>query len=202
MACRSYLTAFHCAASLRAAVNDAGSFTASAEITTTAFRNSIRRISSCVGLAIAFSRATRVLSACTDGLLVADGSQLGVAHHLRLESFRQDVVQVVVHQVPRDGRNAFLRLQDVSRRTVLLLDRCKFLVRSVLEKVFKPRIKSVLVVERGVRGPPLVEDLEGRAVPNGVHELVRVNVLAETLHGALCTVLLRDQGRARKSYPR
>ena len=68
--------------------------------------------------------------------------------------------------------------------------------RALAEEVLELGVEAVLVLERGVRRAAFVEDLQGRAVVHGVHQLVGVDVLAEALHGALRAVLLGDQRRA------
>ena len=63
----------------------------------------MRRISSVSGFGFELLAVQPLGQRIADGLLVADGGELGVADHLRLEAVGQDVVDVVIDQVAGDG---------------------------------------------------------------------------------------------------
>ena len=131
----------------------------------------------------------------TDGRAVADGRQLRVADHLCLEPIRQDVVDVVIDQIPGNGRNPLLRLQDVAGCAVFLLDRQDLFFAAFLEQVLELGVKAVFVADSGVGGAALVENLQGGTVMDGIHQLVHINVLAKPFHRAPGSVLFGDQRR-------
>ena len=182
---QKFSTAFQRLASLRASVMAAGSLVGVRRDHDHRFQKLDAADQLVIGLRLQLLALEALGQRLADRLLVADGGQLRVAHHLRLEAVGQDVVDVVVDEILGDGGDALLGLEDVAGGAVLLLDGEELLLAALPEEVLELGVEAVLVLEGRVGGAALVEDLQGGAVVDGVHQLVGVDVLAEALHRAL-----------------
>ncbi len=122
-----------------------------------------------------------------------------MADDLRLEAVGQDIVDVVVNQIARDGGDALLGFQDVAGGAVLLLDRKDFLVAAFLEQVFEFRVEAVLVFQRRFGCAAFVENLQAWCRRARRPSACKCRCIRRNASPCVASVLFRNQRRAGES---
>src|ERR1039458_7384179 len=94
----------------------------------------------------------------------------------------------MIYKILGNRFNPFFSLQDVAACPIFLLYRRHFFWCTIFEQVLELLIKSMLDFQGGVRRSAFVENLQGRAIMDGIHELVSVDVLAKSFYSSAVAV--------------
>ena len=104
----------------------------------------------------------------------------------------------MLHHVFGNSGNALLGFQQVASGAVFFLDRQQFFFATVLEQVFKPGFKAVLVVQRRIGSAAFIKNLQRGAVFHRIHQTIGIDIITKTLNGFLFAVAFGNQRRAGK----